>query len=313
MHGSDGQNQRRAPHAPRAPRQACYNRAMNDLRAMVVQLVIILPLAAAAVGLVLRFGWARRDAFAEAPVRHIPLGLLDVAGAMAAMVLGMAAGQLLIPWLGLAAPEGETRSPMNAVLVGLVGQLLVSGLACAYVVGRCLVEPGGLREVGLWRGPIMRVLKVGAIGLGVGLPMVIGLAAILGLAMVLMGSPPPPVGHDMLIALQGMTRPIEVALLLLSAVVLAPLFEEILFRGLLQTAIGRLLGTESRWMSIGICSLLFALTHGSAGVPPHGIAALVLLAVVLGWTYERTGSLWPAILIHAGFNAFNIAMVALLA
>jgi membrane protease YdiL (CAAX protease family) len=36
---------------------------------------------------------------------------------------------------------------------------------------------------------------------------------------------------------------------------------------------------------------------------------LFLLSVCIGYAYERTGNLWVAIIIHAGFNAFNVINV----
>jgi hypothetical protein len=278
---------------------------------LLLQAAIVLPLGAGATAVVWWRGWWRGQMLAAGPSRRVELGLMDVAGAMAAMLLGMLVAQRVVVSLGLAVDAAATQSatPMDVVLSGLVIQTLVHGLAAGYVLTRCGLQPAGLRELGLTRGPIDRVVRVSAVGLVIALPMVLALAGALGLVMALLGDPPPPVGHNLLRVLQDMHRPGEYAALVLSAVVLAPVLEEILFRGLLQTAIGNLLGTSWRWVTIGICSLLFALTHGSAGVPPHGIAALVLLAVILGWTYERTGSLWPAILIHAGFNAFNVAMV----
>jgi len=38
------------------------------------------------------------------------------------------------------------------------------------------------------------------------------------------------------------------------------------------------------------------------------LPSLFVLAVVLGWLYERTGSLLPSVLVHMGFNAINIAL-----
>ena len=41
----------------------------------------------------------------------------------------------------------------------------------------------------------------------------------------------------------------------------------------------------------------------------HGLwIGLLVLGLVLGWMYERTGSLWPGIVLHTGFNALNIVL-----
>ncbi len=81
------------------------------------------------------------------------------------------------------------------------------------------------------------------------------------------------------------------------AAVVAPVAEELFFRGLLQTFFVRLFG--SRWAAVLFASTLFGLVHYPY---PHTVPALIMLGVVLGYSYERTGSLLPPIVIHALFN-----------
>ena len=88
--------------------------------------------------------------------------------------------------------------------------------------------------------------------------------------------------------------------------IIAPLLEEMVFRGLLQTLLIDTLGRRARWTAVLTASLIFALIHAAA-VSWHGWPGLFVLGVVLGWLYERTGSLLPCYLAHALFNAANIA------
>ena len=107
-------------------------------------------------------------------------------------------------------------------------------------------------------------------------------------------------------------------LILITAVVIAPLFEEMLFRGLFQTMIrsyieargSRLIaqadGQDDKvtkrngaWPAILISSMLFAATHANTGHWP----ALFVLGSYMGYAYEKSGSLWRPIFIHAIFNA----------
>jgi len=85
----------------------------------------------------------------------------------------------------------------------------------------------------------------------------------------------------------------------LIAVVAAPLTEELIFRGCLY-GILRQVGGKS--LAITVSSLLFALIHGH--IP--SFAGLVILAVGLCLLYEKTGSLWAPILLHAAFNGLSI-------
>lgn len=97
------------------------------------------------------------------------------------------------------------------------------------------------------------------------------------------------------------------------AVIIAPLLEEMMFRGLFQTVIRSLLesrysGLETRnraWISVFISSGLFAMMHGNV---PHW-PALFLLGLSLGYAYEKSGSLFRPIFIHAFFNAATIVFV----
>jgi membrane protease YdiL (CAAX protease family) len=90
------------------------------------------------------------------------------------------------------------------------------------------------------------------------------------------------------------------------AILLAPIQEEILFRGFLQTALVRLLGRP--WWSILIASAVFASLHISKDVPWYAVAAVFVLGLAMGLAFERTKSLGTSIVMHIGFNALNVAI-----
>ncbi len=83
----------------------------------------------------------------------------------------------------------------------------------------------------------------------------------------------------------------------LGAAALAPIAEELFFRGFLQTFLVGIAG--SRWLAIGMTAIVFGLVHLSQ---PDTIVALTALGVLLGYAYEKTGSLVTPIMIHAAFN-----------
>ena len=91
----------------------------------------------------------------------------------------------------------------------------------------------------------------------------------------------------------------ERAMLAVLAVVVAPLAEETIFRGYIYGVVRQYLG---RWPAILINSAVFALIH--AHVP--AVLGLFVLAVFLSLVYERTGSLWSTIMVHAIFNAVTV-------
>jgi membrane protease YdiL (CAAX protease family) len=88
-------------------------------------------------------------------------------------------------------------------------------------------------------------------------------------------------------------------LFLLVAVVMAPLFEEIFFRGFLFRGFAESWG----WVVGAIVSAaVFGLAHLQLDV----FVPLFALGFVLAWAYKRTGSLWTSISLHALFNLLSV-------
>lgn len=90
--------------------------------------------------------------------------------------------------------------------------------------------------------------------------------------------------------------PVARATVFITAVVLAPLFEEIFFRGLLFPSLRHRFGLGAAAV---LSSFLFAVLHPYS-LP--GLAAIFLGALASCYAYEKTRSLWPSILAHAANN-----------
>ena len=95
---------------------------------------------------------------------------------------------------------------------------------------------------------------------------------------------------------------------LLIVVILAPFVEEVLFRGLV---FGGLRG-KSRLAAYVLSCALFALLHvWQYALVNQDITYLVLMiqylvpGLVLAWCFDRSGTLWTSILLHAGVNALS--------
>lgn len=87
------------------------------------------------------------------------------------------------------------------------------------------------------------------------------------------------------------------AVLWAGAIVVAPVAEELFFRGLVQTYLVN--AWAHRWRAMIASSGLFALVHTGQ---PYAMPALFALSILLGFLYERRGALvWP-IMLHAAFN-----------
>ncbi len=83
-----------------------------------------------------------------------------------------------------------------------------------------------------------------------------------------------------------------------SAVALAPFCEEVLFRGLIQGPMAKRFGTRT---AIVCSAVAFGLAHG---VPPQAANAMVM-GLILGYVYSRSGSIWPAVAIHLANNLIS--------
>ena len=76
--------------------------------------------------------------------------------------------------------------------------------------------------------------------------------------------------------------------------ILAPLAEEVVFRGaILRTLLG-IMSKKNHWVAIIISAAIFGVVHANLA---QFINAL-LMGLLLGWMYYRTGSLVPGILLH---------------
>ncbi len=92
---------------------------------------------------------------------------------------------------------------------------------------------------------------------------------------------------------------------ILSIALLAPILEELLFRGAIQ---GGLQKSGIRpWTAILVSSLIFGVVH----MNPAQIPFAFLLGMLFGWLYYRTGSLLPGIVGHVLNNSVATASMLL--
>lgn len=225
------------------------------------------------------------------------------------------------------APEPATRgySVWDAVGVFVAGFVLgvVAGSVAYAVTGDPVDDPGwgvtgaavfgqfGGFALGLWAvarrrgaaswreayGLVLRARDWWVVLLGVGLQIGLGLL-LLPLANLVEED------QEVVENLLDSTGP-ELAVLVIAAAVLAPLLEELLFRGLLLRA---LLARTTPRVAIGVSAVAFAAVHlldfslGTVVVAP----ALVVFGVVSGMFAVRTGDLSRSILLHFGFNVLVV-------
>ncbi len=108
--------------------------------------------------------------------------------------------------------------------------------------------------------------------------------------------------QELVTLFQGGGDPVAIGLLVIAAVVLAPIVEELIFRGCLY----RFLKSQTTLLPAQIASgLLFSIIHWNL----LSFLPLVLVGIFLARVYEKTGSILVAIWFHAFFNAFSLGML----
>jgi membrane protease YdiL (CAAX protease family) len=198
----------------------------------------------------------------------------------------------LVGLLGGPAPNGSGRQTL-LLLAPYYCSALCLGAAVAY-----WLRARGLGAVlAAWLRPVpARVLLTGAAA-GAGLKLLGGAVALLEERAVARIVPNNPVVTSPLL----FRDPLRVALLGAAAVVLAPLAEELFYRGLLF----RWLAGRMRWeAAAGLSGLLFGMAH----LDPTLVLPLAVVGAGLAALARQAGSLWPCVAAHACLNALSIAL-----
>ena len=101
--------------------------------------------------------------------------------------------------------------------------------------------------------------------------------------------------------LQTSNDPALLGLMVIAAVIVAPICEEIVFRGYFYSASKKFAGP---WAA-GLCSaLVFGAAHGDFAA----LLPLFVFGCVLAYIYEKTGSLWAPVAVHCSFNGTTVVI-----
>jgi len=285
---------------------AFRGRQLLLLRLLAVTLMPVLLLVAGVVLLGREIWLLIRGTLAPSPpLVGPPLGLVDTTLVIAGGFVLI--GEVVLPQL--------LQRPLQTILPAVIGSAaLVQGLEVLLLYLALTVVPLLL----LWR--LLRgasgVLAGGWLQWGWRPPATTLRQALLMLLLVLpvvaLGSwlvdtlwPDPGGSNPMLeLVLQG-SDPWALACFAVTAVVVAPLFEEILFRGVLLPVLGTWLGPTG---AVALSAALFAAAHLSLGewIP------LFLLGIGLGVLRLRSGRLASCVLLHAFWNSLTFANLLLL-
>ncbi len=241
---------------------------------MALAWLVLVGALAAGVALAQRWG-PPRETWSLADVVLV-FGLLLGAGGL----IGGAVGRL---WWGSWMPQE------HGLVVGILGTALASALVMAAIGRRASLRALGFVAPPQW--------SIGAALVGVPLFLWVSAAWALALEALDVGFE----SQHILLAL-ATASPLERGLALGYGAVMAPIVEEVLFRGFLLPPLARRAGEQQAVVWGG---LLFGVVHMT---DPFAVVPLVVLGSGLGWLRWRSGSLWPAILLHSANNTIALVM-----
>ncbi|MFZ2125579.1 MAG: type II CAAX endopeptidase family protein [Candidatus Saccharimonadales bacterium] len=211
------------------------------------------------------------------------------------VLFGIYAAQLV---LGLAVAlfkiAGISLASFNEIMVNTVLTALLYVLSVFIVIGLpwlIIQKPTTKEEVGLTRLPSWTDILLAPAGFIV--------YAILSSALIMLATQVFPWFNADQVQQTGfdqVSRSYELVLAFLSLVVIAPVFEEILFRGFLY---GKLKKYMPVWIAIVATSVLFGFVHGAWNLAFDTFALSVILCILR----ELTGSIWASVLLHMVKNA----------
>ena len=194
-------------------------------------------------------------------------------------------------WLETPNDLDSLRGILSFIGVGLGDALVYFGVIWIFL--RLIRRP--FSDLGLVK-PLKRFV---VLGLVVGILLFVSIGLLGNILTHLFGTPAP---QSFTVAVKGVSYPWEFVLLTLLGGIVAPLKEELLFRGLIYPPLRKALGRGKGMLLTG---LFFAILHFDI----VRFLPLLIGGVVLAWLYERSASIWPAVVAH---GTWNILMAAAL-
>jgi membrane protease YdiL (CAAX protease family) len=247
-----------------------------------------------------RARWLGTNALPPAPITTVDF-ILIAAGVFLFGLAFQAVAQIL---LGARIAESPDQKGLALIIYSIAiysGALVAWKFVFPSLQRTWLLEPAAPRVLGKPAPlPWSKVLRSGAGTLMVALPLLS--LANLGWAFVIKVLNLPAVPQDVIAIFTSTQSPLVIGGMLLVACVLAPIYEELLFRAGLYRFCRQRLG---RVWALLISGLSFGALHGNVA----GFVPLALLGMGLAIAYEATGSIRVAIVAHALFNLNTVLIL----
>ncbi|SHI41383.1 hypothetical protein SAMN02745181_0070 [Rubritalea squalenifaciens DSM 18772] len=224
----------------------------------------------------------------KVPVDH--LGVIDIA--VAAILVLMFAGPYLLPY-NPPDPEKKRTITDSMIILGFSTQIFFAGVTCFVVSLRHNVT----ESFGLYRSNLLVIVGSAVASFILMLASMYLLDSVLQLNDWLterLGERQFQEVVNQMMSAEGQ----RLLILIIGACIVAPLCEEIIFRGYLYSVTKRYTGPIFAAICTGV---LFGAVHGEV----WSFIPLSILGIILACVYEFTGSLWSSILTHALFNGVS--------
>lgn len=274
------------------------------LRVSVIIVVIAIAALVGAINILVQLGMLARSA----PKPPDDVGLHTPLKTVLGVFVGWLALQIILS--GLTAGLRRTGQPSSVVAMTTLVGYFAGNAPSLLLIYFLYLKPHGLNLFEAlrmkWRtstsGPV-KIIFMGILGTCSAVPLVIGAAWIAHMYLGVRNSDNPVIGQ-FIQAAQSATLP-TLLMFLFTIGVMAPFFEEVLFRGFIYASLKTRMGAPLAMLT---SAAVFAGMHFDKG----GSLMLFVIGFVLAFTYERTRSLYASMIAHGLWNTTACAvMVAL--
>ncbi|MBM4023569.1 MAG: CPBP family intramembrane metalloprotease [Planctomycetes bacterium] len=205
---------------------------------------------------------------------------------------------LLVGGVALATALGAALGAKPPVDLKLAGGLLLQAGMGLFAIAWLVARGARATDLGLVEGHLAADTRLALAGVALVVAPLLALAAAVNRLV--------PYRHDVADFLMADRDAWGVTLVLATAVIAAPVVEELLFRRVLQGWLEKVLPADGGLAAILLSAAAFALAHQGQGL---AFVPLFPLGLVLGFIAHRTGSIVPCILLHALFNLVSVAIL----
>lgn len=229
-----------------------------------------------------------------------PLGLADVLCVACLYLALLLLAQPGVAWVDSTLLAGQIKTRLGEVTLAVLAGIACNVIACFYTVYLVSLRTGSAAVLGLRRGEGAREVALALVAYARVLPAIFLAAFVVRAVSLSLGR---ETGLQMLVTVvMEEQRPAVIALIVLFGISIAPITEEIMFRGFLQTALREVLPSRG---AILASAFVFALAHGNA----YALLPILVLGLLLGHLFEKRRALAAPIIVHAAHNALMMGLL----